>query len=117
MPQSEEFARDYVRRITELERYAATQGTTIAEAVKAQAVLNERVLQLEQLAQSRAITEAREDERDKALYERLTRMETSIADTRGEVREIKGIGAKALWVFISAILVAVATFLVKGGFA
>ena len=105
------------QRLEKLEQYIAKQGESISSVAQEYLSLKSRVAHLEELAQSRAITEAREDERDKALYERLDRMETQIKDTRGEIKDIRGIGSKALWVFISAIIVAAAAFMIKGGLA
>lgn len=108
---------DHARRLEELERYVSNQGNSISEITKAHGALSGRVDHLESLAQERAITEAREDERDKALYDRLDRMEKSIEVTNKDIKDLRGIGAKALWVFISAIIVAAAAFVVKGGLA
>jgi hypothetical protein len=63
------------------------------------------------------VTEAREDERDKALYERLTRMEDQIKETRGEIKEIKGLGGRALWIVGSVVLTAIVAWVIKGGLA
>lgn len=104
----ERFAHDLQRRIEEVEKFVAQQGTSISSSIQNQASLTVRIERLESLAQARAITEAREDERDKALYARLDRMELKIG-------AIEGIGSKALWVFISTIIVAGATFIIKGG--
>lgn len=101
-------AGDALRRLQKLEQYMSQHGNSISELVKAHSSLDDRVKRLEELAQSRAITEAREDERDKALYGRLDRMEA-------EIKGIKGIGSKALWVFIAAIITAVSTFVLRGG--
>lgn len=109
------FARDPLRRIEELERFVSNHGTSISAMVENHAALSRRVEHLEALAQARAITEAREDERDKALYDRLDRMDDEIKGTRGEVKDIRSIAAKAIWVFISAFIVAGATFVIKGG--
>lgn len=113
----ERFAYDHKRRIEELERFVAQQGTSISTVIQSTATLLTRIEKLESLAQARAITEAREDERDKALYARLDRMDDAIEKARDEIQDIRGIGAKALWVFISAIILAITTFLIKGGFA
>ncbi len=93
----------------------SNQGNSISELALQTAAISRRVEHLESLAQERAITEAREDERDKALYARLDRMEGQIKDTREEIKDMRGIGAKGLWVFMSAILVGFATFIIKGG--
>ena len=124
--QSEQFNDNVPRRVQELERHASNQGTTIATLVTAQADFLKRLERLEALAQMRAITEAREDERDKALYNRLDRMEDQIQavksdlqkqieETKKDLMSFKGLGVKALWVFVSAFIVAFAAWIIKGG--
>ena len=123
---AQEFIEDIPRRVSDLEKFVSTQGTSLARTVDVQADFLKRLEKLEMLAQVRAITEAREDERDKALYSRLDRMEdqiketqislhNQIEETKKDLMSVKGVGFKALWVFISAILVAAAAFLVRGG--
>lgn len=107
----------FARRIEHLTYQAERQREGISEIVKEAAALAMRVRSLEAFAQTRAVAEAREDERDKALYERLTRMEDQIKETRGEIKEIKGIGSKALWIVGSALLMALVAFIIKGGLA
>lgn len=101
---------DALKRLDEIERYSKVNTESISKIADLYSEADKRLKRLEELAQSRAITEAREDERDKALYSRLDRIEK-------DVESIKGIGSKALWIFASAVIVAVATFLIKGGFA
>jgi regulator of replication initiation timing len=107
----------FARRIEHLAYQAERQRQTISDIVKEAVALDMRVRSLETFAQTRAVAEAREDERDKALYERLTRMEDQIKETRGEIKEIKGIGSKALWIVGSALLTALVAFVIKGGLA
>lgn len=105
------------RRIEAIHHLAERQREAISEIVKEAVALDMRVRTLESLAQTRAVTEAREDERDKALYERLTRMEDAIKETRGEVKDIKGAGGKALWIIGGLLITAIFTFIIKGGLA
>jgi hypothetical protein len=101
---------DVSYRLEKLEQYVAKQGESISTVTQECIALKIRLVRLEDLAQSRAITEAREDERDKALYDRLDRME-------GDIKSIKGLGFKALGVVGAAIALALVSFLIKGGFA
>lgn len=110
-----EFAGNHLVRIETLERFVSNQGNSISTVVEGQAALIRRVEQLEALSRAREITEAREDERDKALYDRLDRMDKSIAENNTKIENLKAIGAKALWVFMSAFIVGAATFIIKGG--
>ena len=62
------------------------------------------------------IAEAREDERDKTLYERLTRMEDTFQDAvtglRGEINKIGEFGRRIFWIaatpIITALVIAIA---------
>lgn len=89
----------------------------MSELVNQTSSLTRRVEHLEAQAQARAITEAREDERDKALYERLDRMEGSIKTVDGKVEGLRGGVSKAVWIFGAAIITAFAAWLIKGGMA
>lgn len=64
---------------------------------------------------------AREEERDKSLYRRLGEIEASIEDSRKEsaagIREIKGTWARVQWIIITAVVIAFAAFVLKGGLA
>jgi hypothetical protein len=98
------------RRLEAISHLAERQREVISEIVNEAVALDMRVRSLENLAQTRAITEAREDERDKALYDRLSRIEDQIKD-------IRGFGSKALWIIGGVLLTAVATFIIQGGLA
>jgi hypothetical protein len=98
------------RRVEAVTHIAERQRESISEIVKEAVALDMRVRSLEALAQTRAITEAREDERDKALYDRLTRIEEQIKD-------IRGLGGKVAWLIGSLLLTALVAFVIKGGLA
>lgn len=110
-----------INRLEALEVYARTHGESITALTGTAVEQEKRIARLEELAQSRAITEAREDERDKALYRRLDLMDAEIAALRTETRKefgaIKGVAARALGIFFGALILAVVAFLVSGGFA
>lgn len=109
MPQVDDFpSGDTAQRLERLDHYITRQGEIISAIVKDVFALQARVQTLELYAETRRITEAREDERDKALYGRLDRIEK-------DVDSIKGIGAKALWIVGSAIILAAVGFVLKGG--
>jgi hypothetical protein len=105
------------RRVEALTLLKERHEEMIREGVREAVAIEARVRILEAYAQTRAVTEAREDERDKALYERLTRMEDQIKETRGEIKEIKGLGGRALWIVGSVVLTAIVAWVIKGGLA
>jgi hypothetical protein len=105
------------RRVEALMLLKERHEEMIREGVREAVAIEARVRILEAYAQTRAVTEAREDERDKALYERLTRMEDQIKDTRTEIKEIKGLGGRALWIVGSVVLTAFIAWIIKGGLA
>lgn len=70
----------------------------------------ERLDRLEEAHQDRRVRDVEEVAREHA-------MQSDIAAMKEDIKSIKGIGSKALWVFISAIIVAFAAFMLKGGLA
>lgn len=70
----------------------------------------ERLTAIEQAHQDRRVKDAEEVGRELA-------MQADIASMKADIRSIKGIGSKALWVFISAIILAFAAFIINGGLA
>lgn len=97
------------RRVEAVSYIAERQRETISEIVNEAVALDMRVRSLEGLAQTAAITKAREDARDEALYERLSRIEDQIKD-------IRGVGSKALWIIAGGILAGIVAFMMAGGF-
>jgi hypothetical protein len=114
-----------VRRVESLMLLKERHEEMIREAAKEAVAIDARVRVLEAYAQTRAITEAREDERDKVLYERLSKIErktdalegidTKIVTIRADVDAIKGNFSKLGWAVITAITIAVVAFVIKGG--
>lgn len=70
----------------------------------------DRLDALESAQQDRRVKDAEEIGREKA-------MQADIGTMKEDIKSIKGIGSKALWVFVSAILLAFAGFIIKGGLA
>jgi uncharacterized protein (DUF3084 family) len=104
-------------KVAKLVFYATRQGEGLMALQRRQNAVSDRVSKLEEREHIRQLAEAREDERDKRLDDRLAAMTKSIDATRDEVDKIKGLGYKALWVFGGAILLALANALIKGGLA
>lgn len=109
------------QRLEALEKYARTHGEALTSLTDRTGDHGKRLDRLEELAQARAITEAREDERDKALYRRLDEMDAKIEkmskDTKADIAAIRGPLVKAVGIVLGAILLAIVTFMVAGGFA
>lgn len=71
---------------------------------------------------NRLLAEAREDERDKSLSDRLGRIERSIEDglkgVKADINGMRGVWTRILWiaagVVIPAAIIAIALVLVKG---
>lgn len=70
----------------------------------------DRIAALEEHRQERRVIDAGDAERGKALV-------ADVASMKADISSIKGTFAKALWIFVSAIIVAFATFLIRGGLA
>jgi DNA repair ATPase RecN len=120
-----------------LDRLSANEmrlGEAISAISQSHTSLEHRVRALEQAETSRAIISAREDERDKALYSRLDKIEKKVesidsiqgkvaevkrdvADVGEDVGKIKGNFSKASWTVISAVILAVVAWILKGGLA
>jgi len=88
-------------------------GEAISAVSQSYMTLEMRVRALEAKEQSNEVIRAREDERDKALYDRLGRMEEQIKETRVEIKVIKSAGTRALWIVGSAALSGITIFVVK----
>lgn len=88
-------------------------GESISALTQAHNSLEMRVRTLEAKEQSNEVIRAREDERDKSLYEKLGRMEDQIKETRFEIKGIKSVGSKALWIVGSTTLTGITLFVVK----
>lgn len=71
-----------------------------------------RITAIEEARRQRALDEVRSEERDKARTDamnvRFTNIETQLTD-------IKGNTSKVVWIIITAIAVALVTFVIKGG--
>ena len=128
-----------VSRLEDLERYARQHGESITVLTDALGTHDIRIKSLEELAHLRAITEAREDERDKNLYDRLDRMEMKISSVEGsgentlekrllsltntintineDVKSLKGNRTWIVMAIVGAVLTALITLVLNGGTA
>jgi hypothetical protein len=113
-------AAEYDRKLKELEFHNERRDERISEIIREAVAMTARINALEQYTQSRAVIEAREDERDKALHDRLGRMEESMKETKteikGEINAIKGIVPRSLWIIATAIVSAAVALFVKSMF-
>lgn len=106
--QQHEFIGTTEQRVERLIYYAMRQGEGHTALQNRQNALSNRIEKLEALAQERAIIEARENARDERVLERIDALAT-------EVNKLKAIGAKAIWIFVGALCLAFARWVLAGG--
>lgn len=111
----EEFSGTVEERLDKVIFYTVRHADIQTHLARRQNSLSDRLQKLEELSHLRAIAEAREDERDKRLADKLEAMTASIKATNDEVSKLKAIGAKALWIFAGALLLAAARWVLAGG--
>lgn len=111
---SEESNQEIIKKLSDNE---IRLGESISALTLAHNSLEYRVRSLEDDKQNNAISRARDDERDKALYERLSRMEDEIKETREEIKGIKNLGGRVLWLVSCILITALVGWVIKGGLA
>lgn len=78
-----------------------------------------RIETLEGWRHNQNVVEAREDERDKSLYQRLDKIEKSIevvgAESKSGINAIRGFGWKIFWLVAGTCVAVFVTFTLKGG--
>lgn len=99
-----------LRRLDAIERNQSDQARQITANNGTFTTVNSRLDRIEKDHQDRRVEEARGEERAKSLVD-------DVASMKEDIASIKGTFAKALWVFVSAIILAFATFLIRGGLA
>jgi hypothetical protein len=97
-------------RVRLLERDTRAHARSIGEIVGKAAGLMDRLISVEEWKVTRLISEAREEERDKALYSRLDRIDESIKSMRGAWSKIMWIAAATI---IPAVVIGVAALVVQ----
>ena len=106
-------------RLANAERDLQSHAKTITVFTEELSHYKARVEGLEQWRHSQNIVDAREDERDKALYRRLDAIEDSIKSVRDEGKEntdsITGFGWKIFWLVAATCVGVFVTFILKGG--
>lgn len=98
---------DLDEKVTALRSHAERQGQSISAIVETAMALAERVRNLESYVQQRAVMEARDEERDKALYEKL-------AEIKADIAGIRTFGQKIQWTVIVTVIGAIVAFIIKG---
>jgi hypothetical protein len=110
--------RSTVERLSLVERDVRGHARSIGEIVKSVASLSDDVKKLGEWQMTRLVAEAREEERDKALYGRLDRIDASVNGTKDDIKAMRGVWTRILWiaagVVVPAIIVGVAGLLVFG---
>lgn len=111
----EEFSGPIEERVDKLIFYAVRGAESHTHLQRRQNALSDRLAQLENAERLRQVAEAREDERDKRLADKLEDMTTAIKEVGDEVDKIKNLGWWALRIFVAAFLLAAANAILKGG--
>lgn len=99
------------QRIGLAERDLRAHSRSLTEIVNSHRGLEGRISKVEEWQVSKQIAEAREDERDKALYDRLGRIEESIregiAGVELKVGKITGFGSRIFWIAMGTVIPAI----------
>jgi hypothetical protein len=105
---------DVPHELKRIEHYLTRHGEIMSSYNDRLTLMDARLKLVEEYTVTRKIAEAREDERDKALYARLDRMDGKMNTIETDVNGIKGLGTKALGIVGSALLVALVAWVLKG---
>lgn len=97
-----------MREVPNVEERMSNVERDVRDHAKTLSSMLETLRTLEQERIERKIVAAREEERDKALNERLTTIETAI-------KGIQGVGNKLVWIAATAVFGAFIAFIIKGG--
>lgn len=110
--------RSTVERLSLAERDIRSHSRAITGIVKSVTDLADDVRKLGEWQMTRLVAEAREEERDKALYGRLDRIDASVKDTKDNIQSMRGVWTRILWiaagVLVPAVILGVAGVLVFG---
>jgi hypothetical protein len=105
---------DIPGELKRIDHYLTRHGEIMSSYADRLSLMDARLKLVEEYTVTRKIAEAREDERDKALYERLDRMDGKMKTIETDVNGIKGLGTKALGIVGSALLLALVAWVLKG---
>lgn len=105
-----DFSGDVEQKVNRLVYYATRHGSAIAALTDGLQDIRVRVQALEEERHKRAIDDARQEERDKALQEELKSLKEA-------VNSLKGIVNKAVSIIFGAVLLAFVAWVLKGGLA
>ena len=110
---------DVRAELKRLDHHITRHGESLSTTLERVLLMDARLKLVEEYSITRKIAEAREDERDKNLKDQLQRMQDEISalrtETRDEIKSIKGVGTKALWIVAGAVILAITTWALKGG--
>jgi hypothetical protein len=110
--------RSTVERLSLVERDVRGHARSLTEIVKSVASLADDVKKLGEWQMTRLVAEAREEERDKALYGRLDRIDASVNGTKDDIQSMRGVWTRILWivagVLVPAVILGIAGVLVFG---
>lgn len=97
-------------RLGLLERDARSHARSLTEIIGTMRTFADDLKLLREWQMNRLVAEAREEERDKALYRRLDELSAAIKSMRDR-------DGRVLWIIGTALLLAFVAFVVRGGIA
>lgn len=106
------------QRVGLVERDLRAHSRSITEIVQDQRKLETRISEIEEWKVTKEIAAAREDERDKSLYERLGRIELGIEHSftslRKDIGAIRNFGWKIFWIAATPVVTAIVILIAIG---
>jgi chromosome segregation ATPase len=115
--QENEFDGPLERQVERLKYYATRHGETLTHLSESQREHHERLAALEADRHQRDIYAVRTEEQYRHLERMIASLQGAIKEARDETKALKQLGGRALWVFISAIILAAAKWVLDGGLA
>lgn len=97
-----------LRRLDATERNHTDLSASHTRQVEQASDMHRRLEVLEKVQSDRRVDDARREEREKA-------MQKDIADTRDDIKSIKGAFTKLLWIVGTAVIGAFVAFILAGG--
>lgn len=108
--QENDFSGTLEQKVDRLVHYATRHSMILTNQQETVIDVQKRLALLEDAEAKRLVREARLEEQNKALVDK-------IGDLKGAVDGMKGVVTKAAWIIIGAVLLALVRFMLAGGIA